>query len=169
MVKKYLCGLLVAMVLVCMLTGCGATVPRPETEKGEFDFSVTYECNGETNTVSGVYVCEYDGVSWALDGGWSRSWKGYIKDGATEDTFEIGRTADGDAIKLNLAFYPEYFMDDFIEGDHQVPVPYISVTLENDEGMSILHEPADVEEHCGAKIIDYAYDEPIENSYSVFN
>jgi hypothetical protein len=153
-------------MLVCMLAGCGMTVPRPEIKEAEFDITVTYEWNGEQKTVSGVYVCEYDGTSWALDGGYSRAWKGYLKDGA-EDVIEIGTTENGDWVSLHLALCSEYFMDDFVEGHHNVPVPYISVTVENDEGMQILHEPKDVEDYCGAKIISYSYDEPIENEFGL--
>ena len=58
-------------------------------------------------------------------------------------------------------------MDDFVEGYHEVPVPYISVTIENDEGMRVLHEPEDVEDYCGARIISYSYDETIENEFGL--
>lgn len=157
-------------MLACMLTGCGLTVPKPEIKEAEFDFSVTYEFNGERITISGVYVCEYSGTAWALDGGYNREWNGYIKDGKTEDTFEIGTTDAGDRVELRLAFIPEYFMGDFVDdGNREVPKPYIAVILEDSEGIRILHEPAEVEEYCGAKIIGYEYDEPIENSFGITN
>ena len=164
--KRFLSILLLTAMLLCAFAGCSSSVPQPEIKEGEFDFSVTYEFNGETKTVSGVYVCEYRGASWALDGGYSRDWNGYIKDGKAEEMFEIGTTKDGNKVELNLAFCPEYFMDDFVEGYHEVPKPYISVKIVDDEGMRFLCEPAEVEEHCGAKIISYEYDEPIENSFS---
>ena len=123
----------------------------------------------ERKKVSGVYVCEYNGTSWALDGGAHREWRGYIKDGKVEDVIEIGTTKDGDKVELNLALYPEYFMDDFVEGYDEVSEPYITVRLVDDEGMRFLHEPAEVEENCGAKVISYEYDEPIENSFSISN
>ena len=47
----------------------------------------------------------------------------------------------------------------------QSPI-YISVKLVDDEGMSFVCEPGEVEEHCGAKIICYEYDELIKNSFS---
>lgn len=117
--------------------------------------------------MSGVYVCEYNGTSWALDGGYSRDWNGYIKGGETEDTIEIGTTKDGEKVELNLALYPDYFIDDFVEGYKDVPTPYISVTLVDDEGMRFFHEPDEVEEYCGAKIISYEYAKPIENSFGI--
>lgn len=167
--KKFLITLIFAAMLVCIITGCGSTVPRPEIKKGEFDFSVTYEFNGEEKTVSGVYVCEYNGTSWALDGGFHREWKGYIKDGKTEDVIEIGTTKDGGKAELTLALYPDYFMGDFVEGYHDVPKPYLSVTLIDDEGMTVLHGDDEVEEYCGARIVSYEYGDPIENSFSILN
>ena len=152
-----------------MLTGCGLTVPRPEIKEGEFAFSVTYEFNGETKTISGVYVCEYAGISWALDGGYSRDWKGYIKGDEEEEMMVIGTTAQGGKVEIDLDFYPEYFMGDSDTAGWEAPIPYVSVTLVDDEGMMILHEPDEVEENCGAKIASYEYSEPIENSFAIYH
>ena len=165
--KKLLSYLILAIMLACMLAGCGSTVPNPEIKEGEFDFSVTYVFNGKKKTISGVYVCKYNGISWSLKGDSHREWKGYIKGGKIEESVEIGTTKDGGRVELNLALYPDYFMDDFVEGYLDVPVPYISVISVDDEGMRILTDPNEVEENCGAKIISYEYDEPIENSFSI--
>jgi hypothetical protein len=37
-------------------------------KEGRFDFSLTYEVDGEVKTYTGVYVCEYDGVLTTLLG-----------------------------------------------------------------------------------------------------
>ena len=103
--KKSFSILLFVVMFACMLAGCGSDVPRPEIEKAEFDFSVTYEFNGEEKTVSGVYVCEYKGISKALDGSPCRAWKGYVKDGKTEETVEIGKTKTGESIELHLDLF----------------------------------------------------------------
>ena len=168
-IKRVFAVLFLALLFTAVLTSCGSTVPRPEITEGEFPFSVTYEFNGELKTISGVYVCKYNGTSWALDGGSHRDWKGYIKDGNVEEMIEIGTTKSGETVDLNLALCPEYFMGDFVEGYHDVPVPYILVTLADDEGISFLHEADEVEEYCGAKILSYEYAEPIENSFQVLN
>ena len=162
--KKTLSALLAVIMLVCMLSGCTFGVPQPEIKKGEFNFSVTYEFNGEIKTVSGIYVCKYAGVSFALDGGAHRSWEGHIK-GDIEDRSVIGTTENGDTIELVLALIPEYFMDDFVEGYHEVPAPYITITVIDEEGMGAIVDPDEIEEICGAKIISYKYDEPIKNSF----
>ena len=163
--KRMVSILISICMMIAMLSGCGLGVQRPEIETGEFNFSVTYEFDGEVQTVSGVYVCEYNGVDWALDGGAHRDWSGYIKDADTDGVFHVGTTAEGGKVELQLGFYPEYFMNDPETGGKEIPVPYLSVVIQDGEGMSILHEPEDVEEYCGAKIIRYEFDEPVENSF----
>ena len=90
---------------------------------------------------------------------------GHIKSGEFEDVIEIGTDEDGNTIELNLVLDPEYLMGDFVEGYDTVPEPYISVTVIDDGGLWFMCEPADVEAHCGAKIVSYEYDEPIKNSF----
>lgn len=165
--KRFSSIFILALMLVCILTGCSSDVPRPEIKKGEFDISVTYEFNGEVKTFSDVYVCEYDGLSWSLDGGYHRSWKGYLKSGKTDDIIELGTTKDGHEVTLLLALYPDYFMGDFVEGYLDVPKPYISVTFVDEEGMSVMSDADEVEEYCGARIVSYEYEEPIKNSFSM--
>ena len=165
--NKMLRALSLLMVLVLALTGCGLEVPRPEIKEGEFNFSVTYEFNGEIRTVSGVYACKYNGTDWALDGGSHRDWVGYIKGGEIEEMIEIGTTADGGRVDLNLAFYPEYFMGDPLTGGKEAPVPRLTVCLQNGEGMWFENDADYIAENYGARIISYEYDEPIENSFGI--
>lgn len=163
---KRICSVfLVVLMLATMLTSCGLTVPRPKIKSGEFNFSVTYEYGGETHTVSGVYVCEYSGTEWYLDSGSVREWTGYIKGGEMDDMVYIDTIDGEDEVYLVLSLDPEYFMDDYNYDLYGIPAPYIMIKDYTEEGMRFLHEAADVEEICGAKIISYEYDEPIENKF----
>ena len=163
---KRIFSLLALVLFVALLfTGCGIQVPRPETKYSEFDFSVTYEYKGEIKTVSGVYVCEYDGTAWYLDGGYSREWKGYIK-GGMDTLIEIDRI-DDDVVWLDLEFYPEYFMSDPTWNWMGAPEPMFSIKVQGDEGIYFENDPEIIEKDYGAKIISYEYAEPIENSFSV--
>lgn len=166
--KRILCALLLILALVCMLASCGLTVPRPEINAGEFDFSVTYEVNGEAKTISGVYVCEYDGTDWALDGGSHRAWSGYIKDGTTEEVLRLAVAENGGIVELNLNFEPGHFMGDpYWEGDEPFE-PWITVRLEDEEGLSFENDADLIVAAYGARIIGYTYDDPIENSFGLF-
>ena len=167
--KKIFSALLLVSLILLMLSGCGLYVPSPEIKSGEFNFSVTYEYGGETNTVSGVYVCEYNGTEWFLDSESVRDWKGYIKGGQMDDHVSIDIINENDEIILVLNLEPEYFMDDYDFDLYGVPEPYIMIKDHTEEGgLSIIHDAADVEEICGARIISYEYDAPIENTFGLF-
>ena len=160
---------LLLVFLVGMLSSCGLSVPRPEVKSGEFDFSVTYEFNGEIKTVSGVYVCEYDGTERGLYGCF-RSWKGYIKDYEVKDKLEIGTTDDGGTILLITGLYPEYFMGDDTAGYDGAPTMKLMICYpENEHGETKVESDMQViEEDYGARIVNYEYDEPIQNSFGLF-
>ena len=167
-VKRIFGFILLMSFFTMVLASCGLQVPRPEIKRGEFDFSVTYEWDGETHTVSGVYVCEYDGTSWALDGGYYRVWKSYIKGDEMEDVIEIGTTADGGVLKLELNFYPEHFMGDPHWNWLGVPEPTLRVDHADDEALSIVYGAEDIEATYGARIVSYYYAPPIENTFGLF-
>ena len=166
--KKLCFALALSVLLLSTLTGCGLTVPRPEIKSGEFDFSVTYLMDGETKTVSGVYVCEYNGTSWALDGGTHRSWKGYLRDGKLDELMDLGTTKDGKSVSLDFGFYPEYFMGDPELAGREVPAPYLTVFFENGEEVVFENDAKVIEETYGIKIVSYQYEAPIENSFGLF-
>lgn len=169
--KRRIIALAFALMLVCMLSSCGLTVPRPEIKTGEFEFSVTYEYLGEINTISGVYVCEYNGMDWALDGGYHRDWSGYIEGVGKDDHIEIGTTNDDGTIILSLSLYPEYFMGESIDGLWDPPAPYIMVQYPYDDigGMQFITEEDVIAERYGARLISYEYASPIENTFSIVN
>lgn len=156
------------LIVTIGLTSCELTVPRPKVKKDEFKFSVTYELNGEIQTVSGVYVCEYNGADWAIELGYHRDWKGYIKDGVTEECVKLATAENGGIVELNLHFDPGYFMgESYSEGEEPFS-PWITVRLEDDEGLSFENNADLIAETYGAKILSYEYDEPIENSFGLF-
>ena len=163
--------LILTVALVLTFTSCGLTVPRPEIKEGEFDLSVTYELNGEQKTLTAVYICEYDGVSWSIEGGdFSRDWADRTEGQYEGDDYSaiIGKTEDGGDICLFFGVYPEYFMGDST-GDRGVPEPslYIAYPEDEDGGMRHIGDAAVIEEEYGAKILSYKYEKPIDNSYGL--
>ena len=170
--KRKLSILILLLLLAGMLTGCGLMVPRPEVKKAEFDFSVTYELNEETKILSGVFVCEYNGTSWSLDGGNSRAWKGYFEGREGEIGYEIpiGTTDDGGTILVAFDFYPAYFMGDPSATYLDPPQIYLTITypMEGVDGLTIISDEEAIAETYGVKIISYEYDAPIENTFGLF-
>ena len=164
---KKLFGTLILILLVSVfLTSCGSTVPRPKVKNGEFNFSVTYEFNGEIQIISGVYVCEYRGISWSLDGGYHRDWSGYIKGCTTEEVIMLETAEDGGEIVLNLGFDPTCFMGDSRWGNDEPLSPRITVKIVDDEGLYFQNDAKLIAETYGVRVISYEYDEPIENTFN---
>ena len=107
--KRKLIALILILMLVGTLISCSIE-PAPKIKEGRFDFTVTYELNGEVKTVEDTYVCKYKGVSMTLEGISYREWKGTFNGGLTDDSIKICDTADGGEIVLAFLIYPEYFM-----------------------------------------------------------
>ena len=170
--RKTAIALILVLLLPLCFAGCGLSVPRPEVKKGEFDFSVTYEINGEVKTFSAVYVCEFDGVDWSLDGGYHRTWDIHVEGDYEGDDYsaKIGTAADGAEIWLSFGLYPQYFMADPYIGDRGEPVPELTVSYpENENGETVfVYGAEEIERDYGAKIISYEYPSPIENSFGIF-
>ena len=166
--KKIISTLALLLLLSICMTSCGLTVPRPAVKEGQFNFSVTYTMNGETKTVSGVYACEYDGTSWALDSGSHRDWSGYIVGGMKME-LEIGTTEDGGTVILDLGLYPDYFMGEDVVGVMDVPAPKLVISYpEGEDGVSVVMDEAEIEEIFGYKIVSYEYAAPIANTFALF-
>lgn len=169
--KRILCTVLLA-ALVLMLASCGLQVPRPEIKEGRFNFSVTYEIKGETNTFSAVYVCEFNGTNWSVDGGYSRDWDIHVEGDYEGDNYSaiLGKVDDGGSIHLHFGLYPEYFMGDPETGDWGLPEPSIAIVYpENELGEMIqIGDPIELERDYGIRIVSYEYDEPIANTFGLF-
>ena len=165
----FVLGMLVSALIVGSYTGVFITVPKPEIKKGEFDFVLTYEVDGEVKIIDGTYVCKFDGTSRNLDGV-ARHWNGYIKDHDDFTNFEI-KTTDEGIIKVDLDICSEFFMSDpsyklSENTDNRVPEPYLYITSGEPSG----NDPTNVVfcspyEGDDVKIISFEFDQPIENTY----
>lgn len=165
----FVLGLITAALIVGAFTGAFITVPKPEIREGEFDFALTYEVDGETKIIEGTYVCEFDGISRAIDGV-SRKWIGYIKDHDYFTSYVLKTTDDG-VIKVDLDIDALFFMSDpsykiSENTDDPKPEPYIYIT----SGDSTVDDPSNAiffsdYEGDDVKIISFEYDAPIENIY----
>ena len=169
--KRILCTVLLA-ALVLMLASCGLQVPRPEVKEGRFNFSVTYEISGVTNTFSAGYVCEFNGTNLTVDGGYSRDWDIHVEGDYEGDNYSaiLGKVDDGGSIHLHFGLYPEYFMGDPETGDWGLPEPSIAIVYpENELGEMIqIGDPIELERDYGIRIVSYEYDEPIANTFGLF-
>ena len=193
--KLLLASLALTMALTPSLAGCEQAMsdfiiaalwgfekpPEPSIKDGEFAFSVTYEVDGEQETVSSVYICEFEESTLYLDG-WSIHWKQYIEDSELSARLDstlgyllLKTTTDGE-IYLDLNLSAKYFMSDphfnNFNADTDQTITGISPRLfieyneaKYEEIGESYSEDAAVLEGYGVKIISFEYDKPIENSY----
>ena len=161
----FVLGLLTAAVGAAVIAGAfnGAfrSIPKPDIRESEFDFALTYEVDGETKKIEGTYVCEFEGVSKALDG-IGRDWNGYIKDNDGFTDYEI-KTTDKGVIMVGLDICPEFFMSDpdyYIMSGKDKPEPYLYIKSGEPSNEAFFDYTDD-----DVKIISFEYDQPIENTY----
>ena len=158
---KIFISLIFTLVLLFSLASCGADVPRPEIKEGRFNVSVTYEHGGETKTVSGVYLCEYDGIDWYGVNSepsviWKEGYEGGIEDGGI---IPICNTDDGGEIFISLLMYPEYFMGD---PEYANAAPTVRAELWYSDEQT---DDAERIAEYGVRLIGYECDAPIKNTY----
>lgn len=157
------------VVMAVVFTGCAVVMPVPSVKEAKFDFSVTYEVDGEVKTYSGKYVCEFEGTYKTLAGE-GRRWNGYVENAEENDfcTVAIDTNEDG-TIYIDLDLMPEYYMSDpdWEYYGNEVPEPILYIVYHSDNP-DISSSDDDVDwlyERYGVRLISYDYPEPIENEY----
>ena len=165
---KILTVVLLLLLMSVIFTGCAIKMPVPSVEKAEFEFSITYEIDGEIKTCTGVYVCEFAGVYKSFYGN-NRIWKGYVKDVPDGEYSVIAlETNDEGTIYVDLGFCPEYFMADPDYADYDAPKPSMYIIYHSDDPdvtSSDHDDDIDFYERFGIRIVGYDFPEPIENEY----
>ena len=179
-IKKGLVAVFLSLSLLITLAGCGKGL-EPTVKEGRFQFSVTYEVDGEQETVSSVFVCEFVEVVFALDGSY-REWNSYVEDTQLSDRlaenrgFLLLKTCDDGAIYLDINLSAKYFMaDPDLENSNvntDEPMSAISPRLfmeySEAKGEALgewWSDDATVLESYGVKVLAYEYDVPIQNTY----
>lgn len=153
---------------LCAAAGCNAGIPVPSVKEGEFNFSVTYQANGKTETIQGTYVCEFVKAEKVIDG-INREWKGCIKGHEESDEYLIATVEDG-SIFLDPDLSPEYFMaDPFYKSnkntDAPAPEPVLFIRYTDPDKIEQFGEGSSDVSAYDVKIISFEYDKPIENTY----
>ena len=164
--RRVLCVIVLLLMTVLLLSGCDNGVPKPAVKEGRFNFSVTYEVDGKTQTVSGVYVCKFVRAEANLTGH-NRIWNSYIENSNIKDEnrYEILTNDDG-IIYLDLGLYDTYFMSDpFYDGGEPEAYAFIVYHDECAEEKGYFSTEPEVLESYGVRVISFEYDNPIENHY----
>ena len=179
-IKQFLVALCLSLSLLIILAGCGKGL-TPSVKEGKFNFSVTYEVDGEQGIVSGVFACEFVEAVNALDGSYIE-WNSYVEDSELFNCLEENRgylllkTCDDGVIYLDLNLSAKYFMADPSLGNSNANTdesisdirPRLFMEYNATKGEELgkwYSEDVMVLESYGVKIISFEYDEPIENEY----
>lgn len=169
--KRKWIAFLLSLMTVFMLTSCEFE-PAPAIKEGRFNFSVTYEHWGEPTTVSGVYVCEYAGRSFTLEGGnFSREWEGHIEGIAHageiyNSAVLICKTDDGGEIFLDFSLSAAHMMGEPYLADAVIePCFFHEYSNEDRTSSESGASSQEIEELYGLRIVDYRYDAPIKNTF----
>ena len=169
--KRIWIAWILVLVLVGTLTSC-TIEPAPAIKEGRFNFSVTYEHWGERKTLSGVFVCEYTGRSFSVEGGdFTRNWEGKIE--GIEHAGEIYNfavliyeTDDGGEIFLDFSLTAAHMMGEPYLADAVIePCLFLEYSNEDRTSSYIGGGPEEIEELYGLKIVEYQYDDPIQNTF----
>ena len=174
LVTKIIIGILIAVIvfiLVCMapfLYFCALVLwemffvrpAEPEIERAEIPFVLEYEYNGEIGTIEDAMVYEYDGHSFALDGGNTRDWIIGMKENEDYGRYYIDPETYPE-LYIRIDLDAEYYMD-APDYDWEPEEPHICYW--NEETGADYWEEEEVEE-VGLKIISWSDPQPIENTF----
>ena len=164
--KKLVFTSLVLVVAVIAMIVYGAVTnvaKKPTIAQKDFPFSITYELNGKTEKVEGVFSVAYVG-----NGGYvettDRLYEAeFICQQEDFDTSNILYEDEDGVIMLHTNFYADYMMGDaqynYLVGDVFQPV----IEYGDREGNQYSDEKT-LMEH-GVKLIDWEYPEPVENTF----
>ena len=152
------------LIATLALLFLGYSVRQPQVARQEFPFTVTYSYQGETKTISAVYVGEYVRTAKYL-GDDSITWYGYIKDHnrLEADFYRIGEL-DGQAFFINLNLDPGYLMGD---PGHDATLCRPTGACHSFDGTNdiTVTDPGELAQ-LGLSIISWEYPKPIENRFS---
>jgi hypothetical protein len=142
----------------------GYSVQKPVVTKQEFPFTITYCYQGETKTISDVYVVEYERTHKYI-GDNTICWNGYIKDHdqMQADYYRV-IDLDNELFAINVNFVPEYFMGDPEYAQTQCAPTANYYHFDGVEEISVT-DPAELEQP-GFSLVSWEYPTPIENSYT---
>ena len=143
-------------VTIALIFGC-YSVQKPEIQREEFPFTITYSYQGRTQTISDVYVAEYVRAPKYI-GDEAIAWRGYVKD---KDRLEADFYRVADALSINLNIEPGYIMGDpRYAGTACRP----TAVYHDSEGDEVTDQTK--LEQMGLVILGWEYPYPMENSFS---
>ena len=162
--KNAIIILVVYLIATLALLFLGYSVRKPKVAQQEFPFTVTYSYQGETKTISDVYVGEYVPRAKYI-GEDPVAWYGYIKDHdrLESDFYRIGES-DGHRFSINLNMEPGYLMGDPKYAGSVCQPSGVCHSFDGTNDITVT-DPDELAQ-LGLSIVSWEYPEPIENTFS---
>ena len=146
----------------------GSRPPAPSITRGEFDFRLEYEMNGERIVIEDTIIVEFDGFS--TDAGamaWYRTWRLHLASDRQAEHLLLLVLDDGRRMYYNLG-NPNYYMSDmsvewsppYFNGVFIIQ-PGMNTSRENREGLTHVA----LYEDFGIRLISWEHDPPITNTF----
>ena len=156
--------LIVYLAATLALLFLGYSVRSPKIARQEFPFTITYSYQGQTETISDVYVVEYLRTEKYI-GDDAIAWFGYIQDhNRLEPDWYTVDDADDRIFSINLNLVPGYLMGD---PSYSVPDSYPALESHYYDGTKdiVVTDPAELEQ-MGFSLVSWEYPQAIENTFS---
>ena len=132
---------------------------KPKVTYSEFPFELVYEYNNEQFTIKETIICDYEGISFSLDGGNSRDWNCYITTDNTSGQYYLDEEKHP-TLHIQIPLYADYYMGD-PNASVEFATPYIFY-IDNSTGTTYYEQ--DLTDVVGAKIISWEVGKPLENN-----
>ena len=133
---------------------------KPQITHGEFPFELVYEYNNEQITIKGTIVCDYEGISFALEGGNRRDWACVIQNNDNYGRY-FPDEENFPELYIQVPLEAEYYMG-ASDANSEIAKPYIYYA---DETTGTMYYEQDLSEVVGVKIVSWEPSEPIKNIY----
>lgn len=154
----------IGLVLAVIAHLAVSVVRTPDIASHDFDYSVTYQLDGETKTLEGVYRCSYAGYGKGSNPHDRYYTEEYIVNG--EEMLSHACTiAEKDGVELYIVtiFDSSYLMGDTKDRDYR---PFLEDPfLEAMDGEGNQYGAEELPDMFDAKIVSWEYPEPVENRY----
>lgn len=160
-------AIIIAIGLVLCLIACLAAgvIKAPTITEQDFNYAATYQMDGETKTIEGVYRVRFVSTGGGTDPHY-RYYEGcYLSDPtSSEPKDHIIAKKDGLELRVVFIFSNDYLMGDGYTGEaysDAIPEPYIAAY----DNMGVEYTDMETLEKFGAELISWETPQPIENSF----
>lgn len=160
-------SIIIAIGLVLCLVACLAAgvIKTPAITEHDFNYAATYQMDGETKTIEGVYRVQFISTGEGIDPHY-RYYEGHYlsEPDSSEPENHIIARKDDLVLRVVFIFTNDYLMGDGDVGEtyyNAIPEPYIAAY----DSMGVEYTDMETLEKFGAELVSWETPQPIENTF----